>query len=104
MGGGIICPPPPDGVILRPPSSARVNVFWRLEAFRSFSASNFNKLWNIWILGLVSEYLALNIESFAIVIINSVMQLLFPNVGKNHTDKSMSSVKLYLSNKCNFIS
>ena len=22
--GGIICPPPPDGVILRPPSSARV--------------------------------------------------------------------------------
>ena len=25
MGGALYAPPPPDGVILRPPSSARVN-------------------------------------------------------------------------------
>ena len=35
-GGGIICPPPPpDGVILRPPSSARVNLCITTNTFPS---------------------------------------------------------------------
>ena len=33
--GGIICPPPPDGVILRPPSSARVKSINTKNVFQS---------------------------------------------------------------------
>ena len=36
MGGHYMPPPPPDGVILRPPSSARVNIAWYGQILRFF--------------------------------------------------------------------